>query len=173
MNIRDVEKTIRSCLGGAFTGKIAVRIANGEIIACDVGEVGTGMPYLDRTEAMARVVNMPAPVSKPPDVVEAEAAADAARASWERAKDSWLDAVDALRKSERAAPAAAQPSPTTGLPTLGYDGRPFTPELSEARARVHSARAAMDQLSEELTAATVNAMDTARRWQARRQAAAA
>lgn len=162
LDLKHVEKRIKSCLGGDFTGKVAVRIVEGEIIACDVGKFGTGMPHISGEELMERVVNPPQPgPAKPQEVIDAEAAVEAAQAAYDQAKDAWFDAVHAERRPGREAAHAAAEQ----IRTYGADGQHVSEDLRLARAATAAAKAEMDARADALREARSAEHAIKMRWQ--------
>lgn len=164
MKVREITKTIERHVGGSFTGKVAVRIIDGEIVACDVGAAGTGMPHLTHTEAMKRVVNPPPePPEKPPHVREAEAEAQRAQLEYDRATDVWFEALDNHRTIERQVAAQWERNNSSG--PVDSSGRPSSEELHQARAAQRSAEKEMERTAEVLRSARVKATDVTRKWE--------
>lgn len=149
MEFREVEKQVKGCLGGAFTGKVVVRIVDGEILAVDVGAAGTGIPHLSHAEAMRRCPQPEAPDWRDymtDEEREGLAAADddlrAARAELVARYDELAEAESGLRSAEAGAIASQERARLTAG-TSEDDGTALY-ELSRAvegaRAKVVRAR---------------------------------
>lgn len=147
MNIKHVDKTIKSCLVATFTGKIAVRVVNGEIVACDVGAVGTGMPHVGHAELMKRCIPPSGPSwreymtdDERQELERAEADLADAKALVEERDKAWAEAERAYDAAERRAYASADRAQLDSGPDAAGQDR-----LSSLRSAVERAQAAWQE----------------------------
>jgi len=168
MEIREVEKKIKACLGGTFSGKVAVRIIAGKIVACDVGETGKGMPYPTREELMQRVVNAPAPVTPPPEVTAARVAVDAARRAFDDAHNAFVRARDEVAEQVRRGYVMHHRGATTDN-RFDQSGEPLTDDITAAKRALREAEAAVHSRETELASARTREHEADRRWERARR----